>query len=95
MLHARGSPTSTSTTRTRDPDADWAAALNDRLRAAVVFANTAFAGKAQGGGFDGLYTYDVFIYDGIGFRGICRRRTRRPALRTIGRPRLRRVARDG
>lgn len=52
-------------------DGDWAAALRD-IPAAVVFANTALVGKAKRGGFDGIYTYDVFVHSGGSFPRICR-----------------------
>ena len=52
-------------------DADWAD-LNGKLDAAVrLFANTAYPGKAKAGGFDGLYTYDVLLYDGRLFPRMC------------------------
>jgi len=51
-------------------DADWAA-LNQRLSGVRLFANTSLPGKARAGGFDGLYTYDVYIYDGSSFPRIC------------------------
>jgi glycoprotein endo-alpha-1,2-mannosidase len=55
---------------TRTADADWAA-LNQRLSGVRLFANTSLPGKARTGGFDGLYTYDVYIYDGSSFPRIC------------------------
>ncbi len=53
------------------PDADWAAlnaALPHGLR---LFANTGLPGKAKAGGFAGLYTYDVNLYDGSSFPRMC------------------------
>ena len=55
---------------TLTPDADWAA-LNKRLSGVRLFANTSLPGKARAGGFDGLYTYDVYIYDGSSFPRMC------------------------
>ena len=51
-------------------DADWAA-LNERLSGVRLFANTSLPGKARAGGFDGFYTYDVYVYDGSSFPRIC------------------------
>lgn len=51
-------------------DSDWRA-LNARLPGARIFANTALPGKALAGGFAGLYTYDVYIYDGSSFPRVC------------------------
>ncbi len=51
-------------------DADWAM-LNARVGDLRLFANTGFSGKALRGGFDGLYTYDVYIYDGSSFPRMC------------------------
>ena len=56
---------------TVDPDDAWRAALA-RLGVGIrVFANTALAGKARRGGFDGVYTYDVLLNDGTSFRRMC------------------------
>lgn len=55
---------------TTAPDIDWRA-LNERLPGVRLFANTSLPGKALAGGFDGLYTYDVYIYDGSSFPRIC------------------------
>jgi glycoprotein endo-alpha-1,2-mannosidase len=55
---------------TLTPDADWAA-LNERVSGVRLFANTSFPGKARAGGFDGLYTYDVYIHNGGSFPRIC------------------------
>lgn len=52
------------------PDPDWRA-LNQRLRGVRLFANTSLPGKALAGGFAGLYTYDVSVYDGSSFPRIC------------------------
>ncbi len=53
------------------PDSDWAA-LNASLAKDVrVFANTNLAGKAAAGGFDGIYTYDVLLFDGNLFARLC------------------------
>jgi glycoprotein endo-alpha-1,2-mannosidase len=71
VLHARGLNEFYVYDSTRDPDADWAAALAT-IPGAVVYANTGFVGKAQRGGFDGVYTYDVFIHTGGGFARLCR-----------------------
>ena len=49
---------------------EWRAAL-DRLFGYRVFANTSLPGKALKGGFDGLYTYDVLVYDGSSFGRMC------------------------
>jgi glycoprotein endo-alpha-1,2-mannosidase len=57
-------------------DEDWAA-LNGGLDAGVrLFANTPLVGKAAAGGFDGLYSYDVLIYDGSAFHRMCRQARR-------------------
>jgi hypothetical protein len=52
------------------PDAAWAAALRplDDVR---VFAHTPLPGRARAGRFDGLYTYDVVVYDGSSFARVC------------------------
>jgi Glycosyl hydrolase family 99 len=55
---------------TRESDDDWREALQG-LRGFRVFANTPFPGKALKGGFQGLYTYDVLVYDGSSFRRMC------------------------
>jgi glycoprotein endo-alpha-1,2-mannosidase len=52
------------------PDPEWAAALST-LDGVRVFAHTSLPGKALAGGFDGLYTYDVLVYDGTSFSRIC------------------------
>ena len=66
----RASPTPTSTTRRTSPDSDWQA-LNAQLPGMRLFANTNLPGKAKAGGFAGLYTYDVRIYDGTSFPRMC------------------------
>ena len=55
---------------TSSPDAEWKA-LNAQLTGMRLFANTSLPGKAQAGGFAGLYTYDVRIYDGSSFPRVC------------------------
>jgi hypothetical protein len=55
---------------TFSPDAEWKA-LNAQLPGMRLFANTSLPGKALAGGFAGLYTYDVRIYDGSSFARIC------------------------
>lgn len=45
--------------------------LNERVPGVRLFANTSLPGRALAGGFDGLYTYDVYIYDGSSFPRIC------------------------
>lgn len=55
---------------TRLPDADWAAAL-PQLSGVKVYANTWLPGRARRGGFDGLYSYDVLVYDGHSFPRVC------------------------
>jgi hypothetical protein len=52
------------------PDADWHSALAS-LSGVRVFANTPLAGKALKGGFQGIYTYDVLVYDGSSFGRMC------------------------
>jgi hypothetical protein len=52
------------------PAADWRE-LNRALSGVRVFANTNLAGLAAAGGFDGLYTYDVLIFDGTLFPRLC------------------------
>jgi hypothetical protein len=51
-------------------DAAWAP-VNRALTGVRVFANTALPGRAAAGGFSGLYTYDVFAYDGSSFPRVC------------------------
>jgi hypothetical protein len=52
------------------PDADWAE-LNARLSGVRTFANTNLAGRAAAGKFDGVYTYDVLLFDGLLFPRLC------------------------
>ena len=52
------------------PDAEWAE-MNRRVEGVRVFANTNLAGRAAAGGFDGLYTYDVLLFDGALFPRLC------------------------
>ena len=56
---------------TASPDADWAAVNAARPAGVRLFANTGLPGKATAGGFSGLYTYDVYIYDGSSFARMC------------------------
>lgn len=51
-------------------DEDWRTALAG-LTGFRVFAHTALPGKALKGGFQGLYTYDVLVYDGSSFARMC------------------------
>ena len=55
---------------TRAPTSEWKT-LNAQLRGMRLFANTNLPGKAKAGGFAGLYTYDVRIYDGTSFPRMC------------------------
>jgi glycoprotein endo-alpha-1,2-mannosidase len=55
---------------TSSPDSEWKAA-NGQLAGLRLFANTGLPGKAEAGGFAGLYTYDVRIYDGRSFPRMC------------------------
>jgi hypothetical protein len=55
---------------TSSPDSEWKA-LNAQLPGMRLFANTNLPGKALAGGFAGLYTYDVRIYDGSSFPRMC------------------------
>jgi len=55
---------------TASRDEDWKAALSG-LTGYRVFAHTPFPGKALKGGFAGLYTYDVLVYDGSSFARMC------------------------
>ena len=56
------------------PDEEWAQ-LNARLDTGPagvrMLANTNLAGRAAAGGFDGLYTYDVLLFDGALFPRLC------------------------
>ena len=53
------------------PDSEWAE-LNARLEGVRTFANTNLAGRAAAGGFDGVYTYDVLLFEGSLFPRLCR-----------------------
>ncbi len=55
---------------TATADSEWQT-LNQRLPGVRLFANTSLPGKALAGGFAGLYTYDVYIYDGSSFPRMC------------------------
>ena len=57
------------------PDAEWEQ-MNARVADVRVFANTNLAGRAATGGFDGLYTYDVLLFDGVLFPRLCRQARR-------------------
>ena len=57
------------------PDAEWAE-MNRRVEGVRVFANTNLAGRAAAGGFDGLYTYDVLLFDGVLFPRLCQQARR-------------------
>jgi glycoprotein endo-alpha-1,2-mannosidase len=69
-LHARGIDDVYVYDSLADADADWAAALAP-LDGVRVFAHTSLPGRAKAGGFDGLYTYDVYVYDGTSFGRVC------------------------
>jgi hypothetical protein len=51
-------------------DTDWASALSS-LDGVRVFANTMLPGRAARGGFDGLFSYDVLVFDGRSFARVC------------------------
>ena len=88
------SATCTCTTRRTLPDQDWAT-LNGLVDDMRLFANTRLPGKAKAGGFDGLYTYDVLLYDGGLFPPHVRAGPpARPDLCAVRRPGLRRAERD-
>ena len=57
------------------PETEWAE-MNRRVEGVRVFANTNLAGRAAAGGFDGLYTYDVLLFDGVLFPRLCRQARR-------------------
>ena len=46
-------------------------ALNARLDGVPSFANTPSPGGPRRGSFDGLYTYDVLLFDGVLFPRLC------------------------
>jgi glycoprotein endo-alpha-1,2-mannosidase len=52
------------------PDREWKAA-NRPLRGVQIYANTGLPGKADAGGFTGLYTYDILVFDGTSFPRMC------------------------
>jgi glycoprotein endo-alpha-1,2-mannosidase len=52
------------------PDTEWSE-LNERLDGVRTFANTNLPGKAAAGRFDGLYTYDVLLFNGDLFPRLC------------------------
>jgi hypothetical protein len=52
------------------PDGEWAAELR-KVGSAVIYAHTPLVGKARRGGFDGVYTYDVYMHSGGAFPRIC------------------------
>jgi glycoprotein endo-alpha-1,2-mannosidase len=52
------------------PESEWRE-LNLSLTDVRLFANTNLAGRAAAGGFDGLYTYDVLLFDGRLFPRLC------------------------
>jgi len=52
------------------PDADWAE-VNAVAGDMRLFANTRMPGRARAGGFAGLYTYDVLLYDPDLFPRLC------------------------
>jgi len=52
------------------PDGDWQA-LNQQVPGLRLFADTNLPGKARAGGFAGLYTYDVRVFDGSSFPRMC------------------------
>jgi len=56
---------------TREADDAWRVSLARLGGQMRVFAHTNLAGKAAKGGFQGLYTYDVLVYDGRSFRRMC------------------------
>lgn len=54
------------------PVADWAAAKAALHEGGTtLFAQTALVGAAAAGGFDGVYTYDIVVYDGGKFGRLC------------------------
>ncbi len=55
---------------TSSADDEWRAALSG-LDGFRVFAHTSLPGRALKGGFRGLYTYDVLVYDGRSFGRMC------------------------
>jgi glycoprotein endo-alpha-1,2-mannosidase len=57
------------------PTAEWAE-LNRRLDGVRTFANTNLVGRAAAGGFDGIYTYDVLLFNGKLFPRLCKQARR-------------------
>jgi hypothetical protein len=57
--------------RPNDFGADAWAPLLSRLEGVRVFAQTGLASFAASAGFDGIYTYDVLMYDGGSFARLC------------------------
>jgi Glycosyl hydrolase family 99 len=51
-------------------DAEWAA-VNKALSGVRLFADTPLPGKAAAGGFEGMYTYDIYTYSGSSFPRVC------------------------
>ena len=79
---------------TTSPDEEWKA-LNAQLPGMRLFANTYLPGKAKAGGFAGLYTYDVRIYDGSVVPAHLRLGAdARPSLRAVGGAGVRRRSGD-
>ncbi len=52
------------------PDTEWAT-VNAGLADVRLYANTGLPGKAKAGGFAGLYTYDILVFDGTSFPRMC------------------------
>ena len=65
-----GSASSSSINATDFPAADWQPLMSS-LSGVRVFAQTALAGYAKKGGFQGLYTYDTLTYRGAMFGRMC------------------------
>ncbi|MBA2475231.1 MAG: alpha-mannosidase [Actinobacteria bacterium] len=61
---------------TDTPAEEWAA-LNDGVPSMRIFAQTALAGFAAAGHFDGLYTYDILVFGGGRFGRLCLQARRR------------------
>jgi glycoprotein endo-alpha-1,2-mannosidase len=54
------------------PVAEWAAAASElHAGGSTLLAQTALAGAAAAGGFDGVYTYDIVVYGGSKFARFC------------------------
>lgn len=70
-LHDRGYNDFYVYDSTREPDDAWAAVLAPLPAGVRVFANTPLVGKARSGGFDGIYTYDVYLWSGGSFTRVC------------------------